>query len=515
MPVYNPPFLIFQETVNSIINQSSEDWELCICDDGTTDKKVLNYLNNLAENKKIKYARSSGNVGISDATNCAAMLSSGDYVAFVDHDDLLDNKCIEKIIKYINKYSPDVLYTDEDKVNEDGSHCDTDYKPKFSLDYLRSVMYIMHLIVMKKTIFDRLGGLRKKYDGAQDYDLMLRCSSITKNIQHLPEILYHWRKVEGSAAAKVDAKPWALLSGKNALNEHLEKYKGYVQDGLLLGTFRARYDLDPNLYVTLVILTCGKIKDEVNNTSFIKNFVSSILEKSSYKNYKILIMNNGYINEQEKYFFNKYKNINIVEYSISGEFNYSKAVNMSMNYVETENVIILNDDLEVISEDWIEALIELSQQEDVGVVGAKLLFPNYNIQHCGIALGVEPWMSQHVFYNHSSEEISYNSYSHLIRNYAAITGAVMATRKSLYLKAGGMDEIFSSDYNDVDFCLRLDQMGLRNIFTPFAKLIHYENSSFKRKETDSVGREIFRKRWHEKYKEDDFFNLKIFNYENY
>jgi len=504
VPVYNPPLGIFKETVASVLEQTDSEWELCICNDGSSNPQLLNYFEELLEDKRIKFVNTSLSEGISSASNQAVDISNGEYLAFLDHDDLLHKNAVKTIKKYILNKEPDFLYTDENKLGMDGKYYDFYYKPSFSIDHLRSVMYILHMMIIKKTVFKSLGGFRSFYDGAQDYDLALRVSEITSNICHIPEILYTWRVIPGSAAEVVDAKPWALEKGFEAIKDSMTRVGGWAEKGLLPGTFRARYPLN-NEPISLIIFTCGKKKGEL---PLVINFLRSIREKSSYQNYKILVMNNGKLDLESRSYINS-ENTKIIDYIQDGDFNYAKAVNFSISLIDTELVILLNDDLEVISSDWIESLCELALQPGVGVVGAKLLYPNNTIQHCGVGVGFKPFHTKHLFWKLDYQKVGYQAFTHVVRNYSTVTGAVMATRLSLLKKLGGFDEKFKSDYNDADFCLRALQNGYRNTFTPFAVLYHFENSSFERRVTDPIGQEIFLKRWWSKFKIDPFFNKKI------
>ncbi|MFZ4771945.1 MAG: glycosyltransferase family 2 protein, partial [Ferruginibacter sp.] len=402
----------------------------------------------------------------------------------------------------------DFIYTDEDKLNFDGENVEKNYKPDFSHDHLRSVMYIMHLIIIERNFFNKLGGFRPEYNGAQDYDLALRATSKTKNIHHIKKILYHWRMIPGSAAEVVDAKPWALENAKRALDDALknDNVPGYCVDGLLPGTFRAKYPIPENTEVTLVIFTNGSSRqfNDGKNINLVLNFVESIKNKSSYKNYFINIISNSNLDQE---LLNNLSALgcNVFDYTYSGEFSFANKFNYSLGTVKTNDVIFLNDDLEVISSDWIESLVEFSRQERVGAVGAKLFFEGGNIQHAGMVLGVTGHVG-HIFYDNSSEQPGYQAYTHLIRNYSCVTGAVLATRMDLIKKVGGFDENLKIDFNDVDFCLKLREHGYDIVFTPYANLYHFERSTAKRDVSNDEDAKTFMKKWASKLVSDPFYS---------
>ncbi len=511
MPVFNTPRNILEEAIFSVINQTNKSWELIICDDNSKKKETLEVLNNFKNHSQITVLYSGKSLGISGATNLAATNAQGDYLAFIDHDDTLVEHAVEKIIgEILNNDKPDILYSDEDKIDLNGNYVEPYFKPDFSPEHLHSVMYMLHIFILKKSLFETLGGLRSEYDGAQDYDLALRATDFSNSIYHIREILYHWRMIDGSASMQVDAKPWALECGFLALNDFLSKSNGYAEKGLSPGIFRARYPLKKNEGVTLVIITAGFSRHlvEKGEVILIKNFIESIIKKTTFKNYDLLIINSGSIDSETK---NLILSINgkIIDFPLKNNFNYAKAINYSIQFIENEYVVFLNDDLEVISDDWIESLAELLKIDKVGVVGAKLLYENRLIQHVGMYINRTFPYTHHFLYQSDENTSDYNNFTGLIRNYSCVTGAVFATKLTLLKKLNGFDETYSSDYNDTDYCLRLVQEGYRIVYTPHCMLFHYENSSFKRKVTDIEASKIFYKKWENFLVQDQFFNEKI------
>jgi GT2 family glycosyltransferase len=510
MPVFNTPPEYLDAAIKSIINQNSDNWELVICNDGSTLKECLDVLDQYdGYENKIKAISTPAQSGICISSNLAVEFSKGHYLAFIDHDDTIEPDTVSEINKaLLENPNLEFIYTDEDKLNFNGDSVEKNYKPDFSHDHLRSVMYIMHLIIIERNFFNELGGFRPEYNGAQDYDLALRATSRTKNIHHIKKILYHWRMIPGSAAEVVDAKPWALVNAKRALEDALknDKVPGYCVDGLLPGTFRAKYPIPENTLVTLVIFTNGSSRQlsDGKTINLVLNFVQSIKSKSSFKNYLINIISNS--NLDEDLLGNlRALGCNIFDYTYSGDFSFANKFNYSLNTVKTNDVIFLNDDLEVISADWIEALLEFSRQERVGAVGAKLLFESGNIQHAGMVLGVTGYVG-HIFYDNPSTLPGYQAYTHLIKNYSCVTGAVLATRMDLIKKIGGFDENLKIDFNDVDFCLKIRQLGYDIVFTPYAHLYHFERSTAKRDVSNNDDAKVFMKKWSSQLDLDPFYN---------
>lgn len=465
---------------------------------------------------RIKIIRSDRNLHIARATNMAAEFATGQFIGFLDHDDTLEVNALECIVRAISTAPDeiDLIYSDEDKIEPDGSYSDPYLKPGWSPEHLRSVMYVLHFFVIRKRIFLELGGLRHEFSGAQDYDLALRATAVARRIYHIPRILYHWRKIPGSAAAEVDAKPQALLNAKLALENHVSSISpgATVTGGQLPGTFRVHWPTDKIDAVTLLIPTNAKTAEIEGRGSIllIQNFIRSIVEKSTFRNYRLLVVDNHNLPAEARSYIEDIGG-EVASYRYEGRFNFSRKLNFSFSAVRTENVIILNDDLEVISPDWIEALLSFSAMEEIGAVGARLLYPNGKIQHAGMALTPDGSCA-HVFHNLPKGQVGYYGYTHLIRNYSAVTGAVLATRMSLIRRLGGFREQFATDFNDVDFCLRLRSLGYRIVYTPYAELYHFEGSTLKRSAADPLEREFFLSQWREMAENDPYFSRTALNW---
>ncbi len=509
MPVYNTDSEILKEAIDSVFAQNYQNFELCICDDSSDRQETIDTLKIYqGSDPRIKITKSTKNLHIAGATNLATEFATGDFIAFLDHDDTLEPDALSNVVMKITEYPDvDLLYSDEDKIDMNGKFIETYFKPSWSPDHLFSVMYLLHFLVIRKTLLLSLGGVREKFSGAQDYDLALRASQLARCIIHIPKVLYHWRAIPGSAAAEVDAKPEALSNAKAALLEcvTLINPKTKVTDGLLQGTFRVNWPIPENTLVTLLILTDAKFSEITNrgNILLVKNFLESILNKSTYLNIKILVVDNQNLPDETCAYIQSIGG-RIIHHFYDGKFNFSTKINFALNYVETEHLIILNDDLEVISSDWIEALLSFSCREEIGAVGGLLVYPNGNIQHAGIIL-TETNICEHVFHNLEHSQIGYYGYTHIIRNYSAVTGAVLATRLSLIKELGGFNEEFGTDYNDIDYCLRLKKLGYRCVYTPFAKLYHFEGTTLKRNSPDRKERDYFISLWGSLIKNDPYF----------
>ena len=506
MPVYNTDPAVLSETIESVLAQTYKNWELCICDDCSTSNKTLELLGRYnGIDPRIKITRSPSNLHISGATNLAMEFATGEFVSFLDHDDTLEPDAIQCVAEAISRYPEvDLLYTDEDKITASGNHVDPNHKPGWSPEYLHTVMYIMHLFVIRKGLLLELGGLREQFSGAQDYDLALRASNRTKHIVHIRKILYHWRMVSGSAAAAVDAKPQALFNSRAALESAVKECDpgARVLDGLTPGSFRVQWPIPRDTAVTLLIPTNAQradVKDR-GNILLIRNLLESVVNKTTWQHYKILVIDNHNLASEDCAYIESLGG-KVVHYTYEGKFNFSKKMNFAFGCVDTEHVIILNDDTEVISKDWIEALLSFSTRESIGAVGAKLLFPNERIQHAGMLVDDNAECS-HAFYNLGKNDTEYFGCTELIKNYPAVTGAVMATRMSLVRRIGGFREEFATDYNDVDFCLRLRELGFRSVYTPYALLYHFENATIKRTVADTSESELFKSLWKGKISAD-------------
>jgi GT2 family glycosyltransferase/glycosyltransferase involved in cell wall biosynthesis len=512
VPVYNVEPTYLQACVLSVLTQSYPFWELCLCNDASTDPGTLDVLHRLqGRDPRIKIRHSRGNLGISGASNLAVEMSVGPYIAMLDNDDTLHPDALLEIARaLVADPAIDVIYTDEDKIDAHGKRIDTYHKPDWSPEHLESVMYVLHMMVVRKSLFLELGGFRDAYAGAQDYDLMLRLARHTQKIHHIAQALYHWRAVEGSAAATVDAKPWALQAGLRALNDHLVAKHGdaaWAEDGLLQGTFRARRKIRGTPRVSLLILTNNADLEMPGRGRFhmVDNLVESILRRTAYRNYEIVIVDNSKLSAEQ---IARFRALGVRVENYTGTvvpFNYAAKANYAIRICRTEHLVFLNDDMEIIEDSWLGSLMELSQDPEVGAVGGRLLHADGTLQHVGCVLGVNGG-AVHVYHSFPGDFVGYNGFTHIIRNYSAVTAACFATRKSVLAQVGGFDEKLAIDFNDIDLCLKIVENGYRIVYTPYCSLFHFEGASAKRVSQNVEERKRFIARWGRYMDNDPHFN---------
>ncbi|MBX9742876.1 MAG: glycosyltransferase [Chthoniobacterales bacterium] len=485
LPVYNPPLLFLKKAIESVQAQVWDKWELCIADDGSTDPKIREYLSAIAQaDSRVKLLFSTRQRGISFATNQALSLASGDFVAFLDHDDVLAPHALGEVVLAIRD-TPEVglIYSDEDKMDEKGRRCDPFFKPDWNPDLLRSLNYCSHLSVIRRSLVLEVGGLDSTVDGAQDWDLVLRITEklSADQIRHIPKILYHWRILPGSTARSAKAKPQIIQSGKILLDHHLQRTKRpfrsitKIHDG---GHWRIEYKLpDPLPFVSIIIPTR-------NGYDLLKQCIESIETKTDYLYYEILIADNDSDDTAIlNYFSEKEDGVKIRIVKTPGPFNYSFINNRAARQARGEVLVFLNNDIEVIEKGWLTELVSHAVRPEIGAVGGLLYYPDGKIQHAGVVLGIAGPMkvggvAGHVgkyFFPH--QPIAGNRLN-VVQNFSAVTGACLAVRKKLYEEVGGFEEVhLPVSFNDVDFCLKLLAAGYLNLWTPFAVLVHHESAT--------------------------------------
>ena len=480
MPTWNTDERWLRKAIESVLNQVYDNWELCIADGGSTKPHVRRILEEYAEkDKRVKVKFLPKNLGIAGNSNEALKLATGEFVTFLDHDDELAPFALYEVVKLLNeKPDLDFIYSDEDKIDEKGGRRDPFFKPDYSPDMFLSCNYLIHLTVIRKSLVDKVRGFRVGYDGSQDYDLFLRVLEHTDKIAHIPKILYHWRMTETSAAASTSAKTYAYEAAKKGLADALKR-RGIeiegVYDGLLPSSYRVKYKINGNPKVSIIIPTKDKVE-------VLKRCVESILNKTTYQNYEIVIVDN---NSQEERTFEYYESIKdhpkirILEYS--KPFNFSGINNYAVSKVDSEFILFLNNDTEVVTPEWLSAMLEHAQRKEVGAVGAKLLYPNNTIQHAGVVLGLGAGPYRVAGHSHKYLPDSLPGYyyrPHIIQNFSAVTAACMLTKKSLFEEVGGFDEVnLPIAFNDVDYCLKLREKGYLIVYTPYAVLYHHESIS--------------------------------------
>jgi GT2 family glycosyltransferase/glycosyltransferase involved in cell wall biosynthesis len=514
MPVYNVESALLERSIQSVIDQTYPFWELCIANDASTAPDTLATLNKYrGVSSRIKIVDLHANAGIAGASNRAASIAVGDYIALLDNDDELEPQALWEIATAINENPAlDCIYTDETKIDKDGVEIEHFYKPDWSPEHLESVMYVLHMLVVRKRLFFAAGQFRPEYDGAQDYDLMLRLSRMTDKIGHVPKALYKWRAIPGSSAMIVDAKPTALDSGLRALKDHVAQKFGQAATagpGLLMGTFRVRRNVNVKPPVSLMILTNNGTADLPGRgkVRMVDNFIRSITELTAYPNFRIVVVDNSSLSKQQLKKFEDEK-IQVVNHDRPGKFNFAAKANFAARAARTELMVLLNDDMEVINPDWLGALIEYAQDPEIGAVGARLLHADGSIQHVGAVLGVNDSVA-HIYHQAPREFVGYNGFTHIVRNYSAVTGACLATRKSVLTHAGGFDESFAVDFNDIDLCLKIRQAGYRIVYTPYSELYHFEGRSIVRTTQSEDERQRFCQRWSDVLARDPFYNVNL------
>jgi len=519
MPVYNTPETYLVRALDSVVRQTYPNWELCIADDASSAKYVEKLLKKYAAaDSRIHVTRLAKNGGISAASNAALATAKGDYIALLDHDDELAEHALSSVARTIVAHpEADMIYTDEDKLEMDDRHADPFFKPDWTPDYFLTCMYTCHLGVYRTVLAKKLGGFRSEFDTAQDYDLALRIIGQVQNeerakdrigggeatrIRHIPDVLYHWRKLPGSTATDHTAKPKAARTAIRAAQSYLDLVNrpGEVGPGPSPGLQRVRYKIQGNPKVSIVIPSAGRtttIRGET--TTFISHCVRSIRQKSTWKNYEVLVVDNDDMSSELQ---KELDDLGVVRVSFTAPFNLSAKLNLGAVKADGDFLLLLNDDIEVITPDWIECMLEHAQWPEVGVVGAKLLFPDGRLQHAGVTLlEGKPY---HHFYRWPGHEPGYFGSHMLTRNYSAVTGACIMVRNDLYQETGGFDEAFPLNFNDIDFCLKLRDRGFRIVYSPYAQLYHFESVSKSGCYPEEI--EAFMRRWGTKYFVDPFYS---------
>ena len=509
IPVYNVKSKILSECLDSILNQSYTNFEICLADDHSTKKETIYTLKQYEKkDPRIKVIYRNENGHISAATNSALSIAKGEFIALVDNDDLLDRNALYENVLALNKdQSIDFIYSDEDKIDFNGRRCVPHFKPDYSPDTLLSLNYICHFSVIRKKLVEEVGGFELGMEGAQDYDLFLKIVEKTTHIHHIPKILYHWRMVEGSTSASMDNKDYASDKGKIAIENALirRNIKGHVEIDSKSLYYRVVYEYEEPL-VSIIIPT----KDYADVT---ERCLQSIYEKTTYKNFEILLVNNRSIEQETYQLFDKYtkmyRNFKVIDADM--EFNYSKINNMAINQSKGDVIVLLNNDTEVITSDWLKIMVGYALQPHVGAVGAKLLYPDMTVQHGGIILGLGG-VASHAYIGSNRDDIGAYGRLRVPYNYSGVTAACLVIRKSLFNKVGGLEEDLKVAYNDVDLNLKILEAGYFNLLVPQVELIHHESKS-RGLDTSSekykrfvLEQEYMYNKWESKVQYDHFYN---------
>ena len=474
IPLYCTPLPYLKELLESVRRQSYENWQLCLAD-GSPDDKAKEFIEkHYGREKRIVYRKLEENGGISVNTNEAVALATGEYLMLCDHDDTLEPDALYEIVKAINDTGADVLYTDEDKVSMDGQHYfDPNFKPDFNLFRLRENNYICHIFVVKKSLTDETGLLRSEFDGAQDFDFILRCCEKAQKITHIPKVLYHWRCHMDSTAADPSSKAYAYEAGRKAVREHYQRLgiDAKVEMTERPGWYRSHVKVQGNPLISVII-------PNKDHTDDLELCLFSMTRKSTYLNYEILIVENNSEKEETFEYYKKlpdrYPKARVLTWE--KEFNYSAINNFAAKEAKGEYLLFLNNDVEILTPDWMEEMLQNCQQEDVAAVGAKLYYPDDTIQHAGVVLGLGG-IAGHIMCRASREDPGYFGRMISVQEISAVTAACMMVKKSDFDAVGGLDETFQVAFNDIDLCMKFRAAGKKIIFTPYAELYHYESKS--------------------------------------
>ena len=476
VPLYNTPVKYLKEMVESVKAQTYKNWELCLADGSDKEHgEIEKILCEMAQNdERIVYKKLEKNLGISENTNECINLATGDYICLFDHDDILHPSALFYNMLAIENENADFIYTDEATFLGDNIKriVNFHFKPDFAPDNLRAVNYICHFTVFSRELLKKTGLFRKEFDGSQDHDMILRLTENAQKIYHIPKLLYFWRSHKNSVAQNIDSKSYAVEAGKRAVKAAIERmgYEATVESSKAFATmYRIKYELKANPLVSILIPNMNHLED-------LRKCINSI-ERSSYKNFEIIIIEN---NSDNKELFDYYKelenkeNIKIVYYK--DKFNYSAINNFGAEFAKGEYLLLLNNDTEAINEDWLSEMLSYAQRDDVGIVGAKLYYPDDTVQHAGVIVGFGG-IAGHTHLKADKEYAGYMGKMFYSQNVSAVTGACLMIRKSIFDTLGGLDTDLAVAFNDVDLCLRVRELGYLVVFTPYAELYHYESKS--------------------------------------
>ncbi|MBF6025826.1 glycosyltransferase family 2 protein [Lysobacter niastensis] len=476
VPVHNTPPALLHSCIDSVLSQSYPHWQLCIVDDVSSHAPVRELLAQYAQKDariQVRYRTEHGHICAS--SNDAIAMAEGEYVGFLDHDDELSPDALYEVAKALHEH-PDahLIYSDEDKIDEAGRRFDPHFKPAWNPDLLRALNYVCHFTVIRADLVRRVRGLRAGFEGAQDHDLVLRCTEHLQREQivHIPKVLYHWRAIPGSTAMGVSNKPYALEAGRRAVEEHYTRIGRpcrveITADGHYRGQWLASADTPK---VSIIIPTRDKVE-------LLRTCIDSIFEKTTYPDYDLVVVDNGSIEADAKAYLEQlrgHERVTVLDYA--APFNYSAIINHAVARTTADIVCLLNNDIEVITPQWLDHLAAHAARPEVGVVGAMLYYPNDTIQHAGVVLGIGG-VAGHVHARMERGTGGYIGRAGVTHNLTAVTGACMVMRRSVFDEVEGMDESLPVAFNDVDLCIRIHKRGYDNVWTPQSELYHHESAS--------------------------------------
>lgn len=533
VPAYRTPAEFLQQMIRSVQEQTYTNWELCIANASPGDENMKKILDKASEDARILVRELKENKGIAENTNEAFAMATGEFTGLLDHDDLLAPQALYRVVEVLqpdekkdkNEKSIhawkhvgriDVVYSDEDKVTTDLSeHFQPHFKPDFNPDLLRSNNYITHFFVARTELIRQAGGFRREYDGAQDYDFIFRCVERAQAVRHIPDILYHWRTHKASTADNPASKMYAFEAGKRAIEGNLARcgVQGKVSHTKDLGFYQVEYPVQGQPLVSVLIPN----KDQKET---LKKCLDSLFARTSYKNYEIIIIENNSTQEETFRYYEelqKRENVHIVTWEDSKKrgFNYSAINNFGVTKARGEYLLFLNNDVEILRENWMEEMLGNCQRREVGIVGAKLYYLDDTIQHAGVIIGIGG-IAGHAFLNQSRKRSGYLHKASLQMNLSAVTAACMMMKRSVFEQTGGFEEMLSVAFNDVDLCLRTIQAGYLVVYNPRVELYHYESKSRGQEDSKEKIRrfqseiEFMRTRWETLLKEGDpYYNKNL------
>ncbi len=497
-PVFDTPVRWLEEAVESVLAQTYENWEILLIDDGSSAPSLLEALPNVAaRDRRIVLARAAKHEGISAASNQGLALARGEWVGFLDHDDLLEPDALFEVMKLLQAHpDADLIYSDEDRLTENGFEKPL-LKPDWSPDFFLSYNYLAHFTCLRRDLVENVGLFQPRYDGAQDYDLFLRVSERTNRIHHVPRVLYHWRTSETSMADNFRRKPKALEAGKQAIEEHLRRRgdAGHVTIDWRTHAYWVKREIHTEKKISIII----PVRDRID---LLARCLDSLTTKTSYHNYEIVIVDNDSASEEAHSYFASTPH-RVLHFP--GPFNFSALNNFAVEQAESPWLLFLNNDVEVIDSDWLNTMAEHVQRREVGAVGARLLYPDDTIQHAGVVVGVG-YIAQHAFHGFPGEHPGVCRQLQVTRNYSSVTAACLLTRRDVFQEVGGFDEErLPVTYNDVDLCLKMRRAGYLIVYTPFARLYHHESAS-RRRTVEPLEAEVIQERWPEILERDPYYN---------
>lgn len=496
--VYNTDPRWLEEAADSVLAQAYPHWQWCVADDGSTRAETRDALDRLAHrDSRITIRRAAANGGVSAASNLALSAADGEFVALMDHDDALLPHALFRMVECLNGGGepPDVVYSDEDKLDEAGTRVDPYFKPDWAPDLFRSSMYACHLLVIRRAIAEAVGGFRSEFDFAQDYDLLLRVIERTGRIAHVPDVLYHWRKIPASTALSGEAKPTAHRAGARALQAHLDRQgiPGSILDAGPPGLYRVTYAIPGTPRVSIVIPTRGI------GSPTLARALKQLATCTAWRSFDVvLVSSDGAVPRVPD-------GVELRPLRAQGPFNFAAWVNQGARASSGDHVLVLHDDMEPREPEWLTAMLELSVQPWIGVVGAKLFDSRDALQHTGLVVGLDGLASS-PFRGFAAETVGYYSGANCIRNYSAVSGACLMTRRDVFDRVGGFDEALAGPGSDVDYGLRANEAGFRVVYTPYARLTHFETGGVSRQELSSRDLAHLRARWGLRLDVDPMYN---------